>query len=97
MIGNLLDNAWRWARSEVRVTTRAEGRMIAIEIADDGPGISEDLLASAIEPGRRLDERGEGHGFGLSIARELAELHGGRLGLVNGVGGGLVVTLHLPR
>ncbi|WP_404713077.1 sensor histidine kinase [Sphingomonas sp. MMS24-J13] len=96
MIGNLLDNAWRWARTEVRVTAGPEGRMIAIAIADDGPGISEELLASAIEPGRRLDERGEGHGFGLSIARELAELHGGRLMLANGTAGGLIATLHLP-
>jgi signal transduction histidine kinase len=96
MVGNLLDNAWRWARSEVRITAVSEGRTIGIAIGDDGPGISEDLLASAIEPGRRLDESGEGHGFGLSIARELAELHGGRLMLVNGAGGGLVATLHLP-
>jgi signal transduction histidine kinase len=96
MIGNLLDNAWRWARTEVRITATAEGRMIAIEIADDGPGISEELLASAIEPGRRLDESGEGHGFGLSIARELAEWHGGRLILVNGKTGGLSATLRLP-
>lgn len=96
MIGNLLDNAWRWARTEVHVTAASEGRMVAIAIADDGPGISPALLASAIEPGRRLDESGEGHGFGLSIARELAELHGGRLMLVNGAGSGLAAILYLP-
>lgn len=96
MIGNLLDNAWRWARHDVAVTAAIEGRMVALRIADDGPGISEALIASAVEPGRRLDESGDGHGFGLAIARELAELHGGSLLLANGTGVGLIATLNLP-
>lgn len=96
MLGNLLDNGWRWARAQVAISAAREGRMVAIRIVDDGPGIADALIASALEPGRRLDESGEGHGFGLAIARELAELYGGSLTLANGRHGGLVATLSLP-
>ncbi|WP_420139700.1 sensor histidine kinase [Sphingomonas sp.] len=96
MVGNLLDNAWKWAASAVRVTAVSEGRMVAMHVEDDGPGIAQDLLAAAVEPGRRLDERGDGHGFGLSITRELAELHGGTLMLANVSKRGLRATLRLP-
>ncbi|WP_442679071.1 ATP-binding protein [Sphingomonas sp. ASY06-1R] len=96
MIGNLLDNAWKWAAASVRITAVADGRMVALRVEDDGPGIAESLLAAAVEPGRRLDERGDGHGFGLSITRELAELHGGGLLLANAAAAGLIATLRLP-
>jgi len=78
MLGNLLDNAWRHARAQVGVTARVVERMVRIEIADDGPGMTPAQIAE-ITRGHRLDERGEGHGFGLAISRELAELHGGTL------------------
>ncbi len=96
MIGNLFDNAWRHARTAIAVTATVDGRMAAIEIADDGPGLDDAAIAEALLPGRRLDERGDGHGFGLPIARELAELHGGRLTLARSATGGLAATLHLP-
>lgn len=96
MLGNLLDNGWRWARTTVRIEAIRIGRKAVITIADDGPGIEEPQHGLAMEPGRRLDERGHGHGFGLSIARELAELHDGRLSLSNAPEGGLVATLRLP-
>lgn len=96
MLGNLLDNAWIWARNRVTIAAEAQGREIAIRIADDGPGLADASIARATEPGWRLDESSPGHGFGLTIARELAELHGGRLELRNQNGAGLLVTLVLP-
>ena len=97
MIGNLLDNAWRHARSSVSIGAAANGADIEIAIADDGPGLSPAAMAEALVPGRRLDERGDGHGFGLSIAHELAELNGGAMTLQGSPSStGLLIILRLP-
>ncbi len=96
VLGNLLDNGWRWATSSLAVSAERAGAMIRIAIADDGPGIAEAALGLVLQPGARLDERGDGHGFGLSIAREIVELYGGALMLENAAGGGLTATITLP-
>jgi signal transduction histidine kinase len=96
MTGNLLDNAWKFAERTVRVTGRREGARVVLEIEDDGPGLTDEAAAAALVPGSRLDERGAGHGFGLPIALELAELHDGSLSLGRAAIGGLRVTLALP-
>jgi len=96
MIGNLADNAMRWAASAVHVVGTRAPTMATIEVLDDGPGIPADARAQAMAQGMRLDERGDGHGFGLAIVRELAELYGGRLALDDAPGGGLAATLSLP-
>ena len=97
MLGNLLDNGWRHARSAVRVEAVREGALVRIVVDDDGAGLSATAAADALVPGRRLDERGDGHGFGLSITRELAELNGGSLTLARGDRlSGLRVVLILP-
>lgn len=95
--GNLVDNAARHARSQVTIAALAEGRQIRLSVTDDGPGIPEADRLRATQAGARLDERGDGHGFGLAIARELAELHGGTLMLDEAPGGGLCATVLLPR
>lgn len=97
MLGNLLDNAWKWAATRILVSGANEGMAVRIDIDDDGPGLTHAAAAEALVPGRRLDERSEGHGFGLSIARELAELHGGSLALGPSPLGGLRASLRLPR
>jgi signal transduction histidine kinase len=98
LVGNLLDNAWRWAatRIAVRATRSEDDRFAMLAIEDDGPGIPESTRAAALSAGQRLDERGDGHGFGLSIATELANLYGGTLMLDTASLGGLVVQVTLP-
>jgi len=96
MLGNLLDNAWRHARSTVRVAATSTGRYVQVVIEDDGCGLSPAASQQALVPGRRLDERGDGHGFGLPITQELAELNGGTLSLDKAQLGGLRVALTLP-
>jgi len=95
--GNLVDNAARHARHQVTIAAVTEGRQIRLSVSDDGPGIPQANRRRATQAGARLDERGDGHGFGLAIARELAELHGGALMLDEAPGGGLSATVLLPR
>lgn len=96
MVGNLLDNACKWAHSRVQLSaSHAEGRL-RIRIEDDGPGLSEAERSSVFERGVRADERTPGTGLGLDIARELAGLYQGEVRLgVSGLGG-LQAELTLP-
>lgn len=97
MIGNLMENACKWAASEVKVTVSDSARELVIEVDDDGRGLSEEERADAMKRGVRLDETTPGTGLGLSIVKELAELHKGRLELGVAALGGLRATLRFPR
>jgi signal transduction histidine kinase len=98
IVGNLLENAFKWARGGVTVSgAAAERGMVEIAIDDDGPGVPPEQLGQILQPGQRLDESAPGFGFGLSIVRELAELYGGTLYLGPSPHGGLRATLHLPQ
>jgi signal transduction histidine kinase len=97
MAGNLLENAFRWANAKIAIHAhRDAARSVAIVIEDDGPGLRPDQIPLVLRPGERVDESAPGSGFGLPIARELAELHGGDLRLDASPLGGLRVTLLLP-
>ena len=96
MLGNLLDNALKWAAGRVRVSAVDGETATTIAIEDDGAGLPPDMAAVALAPGRRLDESAPGYGFGLPITRELAELYGGGLGLSVSPMGGLKAALTLP-
>jgi signal transduction histidine kinase len=103
MLGNLLDNACKWARHEVDLTvevppstSRARNRRIAITIADDGPGLTDEQRSRIGKRGLRLDETKPGSGLGLSIVMELAHSYGGTCDLARAKQGGLAVHLNLP-
>ncbi|MFQ5348066.1 MAG: sensor histidine kinase [Rhodothalassiaceae bacterium] len=100
MIGNLLDNACKWARNEVRIGVRRireAGRNWAeVRIVDDGPGVSDAEVEALFERGRRLDETKPGSGLGLAIVRDVAEFNGGEVRLEKAEGGGLAAILILP-
>lgn len=95
MLGNLLDNAGKWARHEVRLRALAQQDRLHIEVRDDGPGLDEAKLESVLQRGVRLDERVEGSGLGLAIAADIAASHGGSLRLSN-ENPGLRARLELP-
>ncbi|OLP61909.1 hypothetical protein BJF93_19155 [Xaviernesmea oryzae] len=96
ILGNLLDNSFKWARSQIAISARRDGRNAILLIEDDGPGILPERRAEVLRAGARLDESMPGDGFGLSIAEELVTLYGGRLELGEGALGGLCVRLTLP-
>ena len=96
LLGNLLDNACKWAPAKVRIAAERANDRLKIEIGDDGPGIAAEQRAKALQRGGRLDERKPGSGLGLTIALDLATLYGGSLTLGRSALGGLKVELDLP-
>jgi signal transduction histidine kinase len=96
MLGNLLDNACKWARSAVRVQSLRENGSIVILVDDDGPGIVPEMRDVVLQRGVRADEAAPGSGLGLSIVRDLAEVYGGSISLENSPMGGLRARLQLP-
>lgn len=94
-LGALIENAATHASSSIRIDARQIADRIHITIADDGPGLPEDQIARLRRRGQRLDTSGDGNGFGLSIADEIATRAQGSLDIRNGRQG-LEVVLHLP-
>ena len=98
MLGNLMENATRWATSRIAIEIRDAGAAVAITVQDDGPGLPEGSAAIAAARGVRLDEATPGTGLGLAIVADLATLYGGALDLAPSTAlGGLCATLNLPR
>lgn len=96
MLGNLLDNACKWAHSRVEVHVEKRGEKWRITITDDGPGLPEPALQAVLERGVRADEHTPGSGLGLAIVRELAQIYGGSIRLHSAPQGGLCAELSLP-
>ncbi|HYD29949.1 MAG TPA: sensor histidine kinase [Azospirillaceae bacterium] len=96
MLGNLLDNAAKWARSQVRATLCTEAGRLRVTVDDDGPGLPPTRRAEMFGRGVRLDEETPGSGLGLAIVRDLAALYGGSVELADSPLGGLRVALDLP-
>jgi len=96
LLGNLVDNGCKWARSQVFVQAEARDGKITITVDDDGPGVAPDQRAKLFQRGTRLDETTPGTGLGLSIVRDLAALYGGSVELADSPLGGLRAVLVLP-
>jgi signal transduction histidine kinase len=96
MLGNLLDNACKWARTRVVLTAREEAGIVVIDVDDDGPGLAASMRDAVLQRGVRADEAAPGTGFGLAIVRDLAALYGGSIALDAAPLGGLRATLSLP-
>ena len=96
MLGNLLDNACKWANSIIIVEASRSGAALVILVDDDGPGLPPDLRITVLERGVRLDQAAPGFGLGLGIVRDLAELYGGSISLGDSPLGGLSARISLP-
>jgi signal transduction histidine kinase len=97
MVGNLVDNACKWAAGSVQVTARnaADGTVV-LSVDDDGQGLDPEARERVLGRGVRLDEQAPGTGFGLSIVNDLVKAYGGTLALEVSALGGLSARLVLP-
>jgi len=97
MLGNLLDNACKWARTRVMLRATADGTgQVLVAVEDDGDGLPEAMWAQVLRRGVRADESAPGSGLGLAIVRDLADVYGGAITLGRASLGGLRAELRLP-
>lgn len=101
ILGNLMENAGKWAARDIALTVsdggRSDGRQwLRLSVEDDGPGIAAGQRETALKRGKRLDEKMPGTGLGLAIVSETASAYGGKVDLGESAAGGLRVDVLLP-
>lgn len=96
ILGNLLDNACKWASSRVEISSEAEDRQVTVFVDDDGPGIPAAMRDAVLRRGVRADEAAPGSGLGLAIVRDLVDIYGGSIALATSPTGGLRAVVRLP-
>lgn len=101
-MGNLLDNAFKFASTQVSVTVMPIRHLdgstgLLVQVEDDGPGIPTDMAQQVLERGVRMDSQKEGHGIGLAIVKNIVDVYGGSLSIDRSKWGGALVIVKLPR
>ncbi|MGP9569004.1 ATP-binding protein [Halomonas sp. AOP5-B2-8] len=96
LVGNLMDNALRWAHSDVQLQVQVNEQQLTIIVSDNGPGMSDAQCQQAVQRGKRLDEQRSGSGLGLAIVTDLVALYNGHMQLSRASEGGLNVEVGLP-
>ncbi|MBV6447880.1 ATP-binding protein [Nitrosomonas sp.] len=97
LLGNLVDNAFKWCRHSIHLSAGYQDNQVVIQVKDDGPGIQPHEIARILERGVRADQSTPGHGIGLAIVRDIMQVYGGELSIENNPDGGLCVTLRLKK
>jgi signal transduction histidine kinase len=98
VLANLLDNAFKWARSKVLITVSRGDDQVILSVEDDGPGCTEEQIEQLARRGHRIDESTLGHGLGLSIVAEIVSLYKGEVVLGRSSSlGGFQAVVRLPR
>lgn len=95
LLGNLLDNAYKWANRQIEVNAEKQGNRIIIRVLDDGPGIAADKVEELLQRGKRADQSVAGHGIGLSIVCNIVEAYNGELRILRSSLGGAEIQLVL--
>ena len=96
ILGNVLDNAFKWCRNTVRISAGLDDGRLRLFVEDDGPGIDDVDSARVMLRGARADESVPGHGIGLAVVQEIVEAYGGRITIGKSALGGALIELHLP-
>jgi two-component system sensor histidine kinase PhoQ len=102
ILGNLLENAYKYSAGRIRVRVRTEpaaasGGGLEITVEDDGHGIAPDTVATVLQRGKRLDQTVPGHGIGLSMASEIIAVYGGHLEIASSDLGGALLRVRFSR
>ena len=93
LLGNLLDNAYKWANTRIDVTAEQQGNKLCLRVMDDGPGIAPNQLANLLKRGVRADENVAGHGIGFSIVCNIVDAYHGELVIVKSPMGGAEIQI----
>lgn len=96
LLGNLLENAAKWARARVTVMVTTDADWVEIAVSDDGAGVAAAQLPRLGERGLRLDQQKEGSGLGLAIVRDIVDAYGGAVTFAAAAAGGLLARVRLP-
>lgn len=95
ILGNLLENAFKWAQKNITIRAERDGKQLRITVGDDGPGIAEDMADELLKRGRRADQATAGHGIGLSIVKNIVAAYQGELKIVQSHSGGAEIIVIL--
>lgn len=95
ILGNLLDNAFKWCNKQIVINAEHQGKKLHLRIEDDGPGMKPELVAQLLKRGARADEAMPGHGIGLSIVHNIVQAYHGKLEIGRSELGGVCVTIVL--
>jgi two-component system sensor histidine kinase PhoQ len=96
LLGNLLDNAFKWCQGTVTLSAHCDGNQVVIRVEDDGPGIEQDQAEQVLQRGVRMDETTPGHGIGLPMVRDIVEVYSGEMTINRSEMNGTVVEVRLP-
>lgn len=97
LMGNVLDNAYKWCRTRIRIDAMRDGGRMTIRVGDDGPGVNPELVQPILQRGVRADEQVPGHGLGLAIVRDILQAYEGGIEIGASTLGGAEVRLSVPE
>lgn len=95
LLGNILDNAFKWARQHIEIEANQTGTQLLFSVSDDGSGIAHDKVAELLKRGKRADLNTAGHGIGLSIVQNIVSAYHGKLTISQSQSGGAKITVML--
>ena len=95
LLGNLVDNAFKWCRGNIYLSAENKAHHVIIQVGDDGPGIQQNEIARILERGVRADQSTPGHGIGLAIVRDIIQVYGGDLSIGKNASNGASITILL--
>jgi len=96
LLGNLLDNAYKWSASRVKLSAGTEAGKLTLAVEDDGPGIAPADIERILQRGARADQSTPGQGIGLAVVASIVQAYGGEIEIGRSALGGAAITIQLP-